>query len=138
MHPGNRLPVLNTQPATAATSPLLLAPAQHRQQADEQGKLVPHHRHVYCCESVTHEQKKKKKYAVHNKQLHRVEEAVRRRSSYTVHTQLRRNERLAIERLQQTDVMDCQEPQLKKGSKRTLSVPSTLTTDGIGMRGTRE
>jgi hypothetical protein len=54
-----------------------------------------------------------------------------------VHTRLRRNERLAIERSQQTDVRDCQEP-ASKGSKRTLSVPSTLRTDGIGMRGTRE
>jgi hypothetical protein len=33
-----------------------------------------------------------------------------RRSSYTVHTRLRRNERLAIERSQQTDARDCQEP----------------------------
>jgi hypothetical protein len=50
------------------------------------------------------------------KQLHRAhkEEEFRRRSSYTVHTQLRRNERLAIERSQQTDVRDCQEPLLQK------------------------
>jgi hypothetical protein len=41
-----------------------------------------------------------------------------RGSSYTVHTRLRRNERLAIERLQQTDVRDRQEPLLQKGSKR--------------------
>jgi hypothetical protein len=34
-----------------------------------------------------------------------------------VHTRLRRNERLAIERLQQTDVRDCQEPLLQKGSR---------------------
>jgi hypothetical protein len=36
-----------------------------------------------------------------------------------VRTRLRRNERLAIERSQQTDVRDCQEPLLQKGSKRT-------------------
>jgi hypothetical protein len=42
----------------------------------------------------------------------------RRRSSHAVHTRLRRNERLAIERLQQTDCnRDCQEPLLQKGSK---------------------
>jgi hypothetical protein len=39
-----------------------------------------------------------------------------------VHTRLRLNERLAIERSQQTDVRDCQETLLQKGSKRTLSV----------------
>jgi hypothetical protein len=55
-----------------------------------------------------------------------------------VYTRLRRNERLAIKRLQQTGVRDCQEPLLQKSSKRTLNVPSTLRTDGIGMGGTRE
>jgi hypothetical protein len=64
--------------------------------------------------------------------------SLKRRSSYTVHTRLRRNERLAIQRSQQTDVRDCQEPLHQKGSKRTLSVPSTLRMAGIGTRGTRE
>jgi hypothetical protein len=54
-----------------------------------------------------------------------------------VHTRLRRNERLANKRLQKTDLGDCQEPLLQKGSKRTLSVPSTLRMDGVGMRGTQ-
>jgi hypothetical protein len=31
-----------------------------------------------------------------------------------MHTRLRRNERLAIERSEQTDVRDCQEPLLQK------------------------
>jgi hypothetical protein len=42
-----------------------------------------------------------------------------RRSSYTVHTRLRRNERLAIERSQQTDVRDCQEPLHKAQNARS-------------------
>jgi hypothetical protein len=42
---------------------------------------------------------------------------LRERSSYTVHTRLRRNERLGIVGLQQTDVRDCREPLLQKGSK---------------------
>jgi hypothetical protein len=70
--------------------------------------------------------------------LHGAEPPLAARSSYTVHMRLRRNERLAIERLRQTDARDCQEPLLQKGSKRTLSVPSTLRTDGIRMRGRRE
>jgi hypothetical protein len=56
----------------------------------------------------------------------------RRRSSYTVHTRLRHNERLAIESSQQTGFGDCQEPLLQKGTKRTLSVPSLLRMDGTG------
>jgi hypothetical protein len=48
----------------------------------------------------------------------------RRRSSYTVHTRLRRNERLAIERSQQTDVRDCQEP-LRKSSEEEAVTPCT-------------
>jgi hypothetical protein len=55
------------------------------------------------------------------------------RSSYTVHTRLRRNERLAIKRLQQTDVRHCQEP-LQQGSKRALSVPSTLRKAAISRK----
>jgi hypothetical protein len=43
-----------------------------------------------------------------------VKKKKRRRSSYTVHTRLRLNERLAIERSQQTDVRDCK----KTASKR--------------------
>jgi hypothetical protein len=58
--------------------------------------------------------------------------AASQRHSHTVHTRLRRNERLAMRRLQQTDVRGCQEPLLQKGSKRTLSVPSTLRMDGTG------
>jgi hypothetical protein len=37
-----------------------------------------------------------------------------------VHARLLRNERLAIERLQQTDFGACQDPLLHKGPKRTL------------------
>jgi hypothetical protein len=43
---------------------------------------------------------------------------------------LRRDERLAMERLQQTDFGDCQEPLLPKGPERMLSMPLTLETAG--------